>query len=76
MLSRLGAGCHAPVGVATTVENDELTLEAVVLSPDGKQRLHSQAIGPANDPFATSDRVAEILLSEGAAPLIAAAANQ
>ncbi|HEX4069633.1 MAG TPA: hydroxymethylbilane synthase [Planctomycetaceae bacterium] len=75
LLSRLGAGCHAPVGVATTVDKDELTLEAVVLSPDGKQRLHSQATGPARDPFATSDRVAEILLTQGAAPLIAAAEN-
>jgi hydroxymethylbilane synthase len=76
LLARLGAGCHAPVGVATTVERDELTLEAVVLSPDGKQRLRSKATCPVGDPFAAGDRVAEILLSEGAGPLIAAAVNR
>ena len=39
LLAALRAGCHAPVGVATTVAEDQLTLAAVVLSSDGRERL-------------------------------------
>ena len=74
-LSRLGAGCHAPVGVSTTVEGDDLTLEAVVLSRDGKERLHSKTTGLLADPVAIGNQVAEDLLSQGAGPLIEAAAG-
>lgn len=73
-LARLGAGCHAPVGVSTSIEGDDLALEAVVLSRDGRQRLHSKTIGLAADPLAIGDRVAEDLLRQGAGPLIATAA--
>ncbi len=75
ILGRLGAGCHAPVGVSTTIEGDELALEAVVLSRDGQRRLHSKTIGPAADPLAIGDQVAEDLLRQGAGPLIEAAAT-
>jgi hydroxymethylbilane synthase len=74
-LARLGAGCHAPVGVSTTVDRDEVALEAVVLSRDGRQKLHAKASGPAGEPIAIGDRVAETLLQQGAGPLIAAAAS-
>jgi len=72
-LAQLGAGCHAPVGVSTSVEEDELTLKAVVLSRDGQKRLHSKKTGPAADPVAIGDQVAEDLLRQGAGPLIATA---
>ena len=74
-LARLGAGCHAPVGVSTTIEGDGLTLEAVVLSRDGKQRLRSKTSGPLANPVAIGDQVAEDLLRQGAGPLIEAAAG-
>jgi hydroxymethylbilane synthase len=73
-LARLGAGCHAPVGVSTTIEGDELGLEAVVLSRDGQRRLYAKTNGPAADALAIGDRVAEDLLRQGAGPLIEAAA--
>lgn len=41
LLAELRAGCHAPVGVITRAEGEELILEGVVLSPDGRQRLHA-----------------------------------
>jgi hydroxymethylbilane synthase len=74
-LARLGAGCHAPVGVSTTVEGDDLTLEAVVLGRDGKERLHSKTTGPLADPVAIGNQAAEDLLRQGAGPLIEAAAG-
>ncbi len=44
VLSRLRAGCHAPVGVSVTTAEETMSLEAVVLSADGVQRIHSQSI--------------------------------
>lgn len=73
VLARLGAGCHAPLGVAAAIEGNELTLEAVVLSPDGQRRLHAKDGGPVSDAVPIGDRVAEHLLDQGAGPLIEAA---
>jgi hydroxymethylbilane synthase len=73
LLARLRAGCHAPVGVATTTEADRLLMEAVVLSPDGKQRLHAQHAGSCSEPVELGTQVADELLRNGAGPLIEAA---
>ncbi len=70
-LARLGAGCHAPVGVFTTVENEELTLEAVALDRDGRQRVHAKRTGPVANPLAIADEVADALCDQGADDLIA-----
>lgn len=71
LLAHLRAGCHAPVGVHTELNDagDTLTLEAVVLSPDGKQRLHAKASATA--PADLGIHVADLLLRQGAAALIA-----
>ena len=55
-LARLGAGCHAPVGVVTAIERDTLSLEAVVLSRDAKRRLYAKASGPVSEPEAVGDQ--------------------
>jgi porphobilinogen deaminase len=58
--------------VATSFDNDRLAIEAVVLSRDGKLRLHSQGHGTLNDPAALGRTLADDLLGQGAAPLIEA----
>jgi hydroxymethylbilane synthase len=70
VLSRLGAGCHAPVGVAVTTDADSMTLEAVVLSRDGRQRLDARQSAKSADAVALGERIADDLLRQGAAPLI------
>lgn len=72
LLSTLRAGCHAPVGVATKLEGDQLLLEAVVLSRDGGQRLFTTARGPIAQAAQVGGDAAQALLAEGAAALIAA----
>lgn len=70
LLAQLRAGCHAPVGAATRIESNQLHLEAVVLSPDGRQRLVAAS---QSDPAAAEQlgrEVAEKLLQQGAAALI------
>jgi hydroxymethylbilane synthase len=71
LLARLRAGCHAPVGTATRVEGSDLSLEAVVLSPDGSERLTASAQGPLNASAALGVEVADLLLAQGADRLIA-----
>jgi hydroxymethylbilane synthase len=73
MLLALCAGCLAPVGAIGWVENDRLSLQAAVLSPNGLQRLSAGAASTTNDAVYLGQVVAEELLGQGAAELIAAA---
>jgi hydroxymethylbilane synthase len=73
LLSTLLAGCLAPVGAWARVVSGRLLLDAVVLSPDGRQRLVASAAGEPSDAAALGQQAAEDLLRQGAAQLIAAA---
>lgn len=70
LLAELRAGCHAPVGVLSGRREDRWTLEAVVLSPDGTERLQAAVKSGANDAPVLGRRVAEQLQQQGAARLI------
>ncbi|MDB5388969.1 MAG: porphobilinogen deaminase [Planctomycetaceae bacterium] len=73
LLSDLRAGCHAPLGVATSFDGDQLTLEAVVLSPDGASRIHAIAARSISLAAELGKVVAGMLRDQGADALIAAA---
>lgn len=66
LLSTLRAGCHAPVGVLTRHEADQLLLEAVILSPDGAQKWTAAARLAATAAAELGRRVAQQLLDQGA----------
>jgi len=74
LLAALEAGCTAPVGaladVAVGDDGDEIYLRAVVASTDGSTTVRLSATGPFNDPEGLGRRLAEDLLSAGAAGLI------
>jgi hydroxymethylbilane synthase len=72
LLAALCGGCLAPVGAWGRVENGaELRLTAVVLSHDGQKRLASEATGSVDASVDLGRCVAEHLLAQGAASLIA-----
>ncbi|MES2793287.1 MAG: hydroxymethylbilane synthase [Planctomycetota bacterium] len=71
VLSELRAGCHAPLGVSTTIINAHLRLEAVVLSPDGRTRITAEATAPQIEASTLGVTVAELLKEQGADLLIA-----
>ena len=77
LLAHLRGGCLAPVGAWARIENGSLQLSAVVLSPDGTKRVAAAGNVPANadneNAAALGCRVADSLLTQGAAALIAAA---
>jgi hydroxymethylbilane synthase len=70
LLAQLRAGCHAPVGAATTIAGEELLLEAVVLNAAGTERLFASGRATA-DAAALGREVADRLLQQGAGRLIA-----
>ncbi len=70
LLRSLRAGCHAPVGVSTRVEGTALLMEAVVLSPDGKQRWIATATGDNQNPEPLGALVAKLLVDQGAASVL------
>ncbi len=72
LLAHLRGGCLAPIGALGRIVGGRLQLSAVVLNPDGSQRLvASDAASPA-DAITLGRRVADALLAQGAAELIAA----
>ncbi len=69
-LASLGGGCQLPIGAWGRVENGNLTLDAVVLSADGTQRIAEQDSGRLEDTEAIGKRVAQKLIARGAAALL------
>ncbi|SFI27111.1 hydroxymethylbilane synthase [Planctomicrobium piriforme] len=69
-LAALRAGCHAPVGVRSTVHGETLTLEAVVLSQDGADFFQVQAVGSTANPRQVGIDAAQLLIQEGAGAVL------
>jgi hydroxymethylbilane synthase len=77
LLAALHAGCHAPVGVWTQIENPEnsndtaiLNFEGAVWSPNGRERMGVTLSGPADDPKSIGMEAAEWLQHAGASRFV------
>ncbi|MFW6125215.1 MAG: hydroxymethylbilane synthase [Pirellulales bacterium] len=73
LLAALEGGCLAPIAAHARPWPEGLHLTARVAHPRGKKRLDAEASGPVDDAEELGRRVAEALLQQGAADLIAAA---
>lgn len=71
MLRTLRGGCLAPVGAWGRLEGETLRLDGVVLSGDGRTRVFAASAGKAAAAEELGRAVAEDLLAQGAAALIA-----
>jgi len=63
-LNRLGGGCQVPIGAYAQLSGQELLLQAVVASPDGREVVREQRSG--SDPRKLGTEVARALLGRGA----------
>lgn len=70
-LRRLEGGCQVPIGAHATVEGDDLRLEGMVGSLDGKTVYRKSDNGPWSEADAIGIRLAEILIGMGADRLLA-----
>lgn len=73
LLLSLLAGCLAPVAARATVQGEELSLVAKVLSLDGQQVISAATNGRATNATAIGQQLAQDMLAQGAAALIATA---
>lgn len=71
LLRELRAGCHAPLGAVVEHDAGRLSMEAVLLSADGKQRLVAEGEAGADAAEALGKQVAAELLNAGGAALVA-----
>ena len=71
VVTRLGGGCQMPIGAYADVSGGALTLVAIVLSLDGAQVLRAESRGPMSEAIAVGNAVAEELLAQGAAGILA-----
>ncbi len=69
-MKALNAGCSTPLGAHAVFYSDELHLEAVVLSPDGKQRIEAQLKDKPQNALQLGENVARELLRKGAQKLL------
>jgi hydroxymethylbilane synthase len=70
LLRGLGGGCQVPIGAATTVTGDRLTLRGVVLDPEGKTRIEGRREGFATGAEEVGRELAGQLLEQGADELL------
>ena len=73
MLAHLHAGCSAPVGAWGRIEGGQLALDGLVADLQGTQVLRASAFGLATNGEELGRGVAEQLLDQGAAEIVAAA---
>ncbi len=71
VLAALGGGCQVPIGAHATVENDQLTLRAVVIHPEGEPFFDDRCSAPAASAATLGAAAAHRLLSLGARAILA-----
>ncbi|WP_018953406.1 hydroxymethylbilane synthase [Thioalkalivibrio sulfidiphilus] len=72
MNARLNGGCQVPIaGYAELTDADTLRLRGLVGEPDGSLILRAELSGPRAEAEALGRAVADLLLHEGAGPILA-----
>ncbi|OGV63389.1 MAG: hydroxymethylbilane synthase [Lentisphaerae bacterium RIFOXYB12_FULL_65_16] len=69
-MRHLGGGCQLPVAALAVLDKDTLRLRGRVLSLDGTQVLNGAHEGPADRAAEIGQRLADTLLTQGAAEVI------
>jgi hydroxymethylbilane synthase len=72
-LTRLGGGCRLPMAALGIVEGDSLHLRGLIADREGHRLLRGEVTGVASEAEALGAALAEQLLAQGAAELIAEA---
>lgn len=72
MNRRLQGGCQVPIGAYAEVQGEQLYLRGLVGSVDGKQIVRAELTGPVEQAEQLGELVAQLLLDQGAADLLAA----
>jgi hydroxymethylbilane synthase len=66
LLSKLHGGCQVPVGAWARLERNELVMEAVVCSVDGREYVRQKATAAAEQAAQLGEHLAQVLIDSGA----------
>ncbi len=69
-VSKIGAGCSAPVAINATISNDKLTLRAMIGYPDGTNIMHETLVMAIDDCTDAGNIIADTMISRGALELL------
>ncbi len=69
--STLSASCQSPVATHAVVDNETMTITALVAMPDGSRVVRATLIGPAHDAENLGQQLAGKLLEQGAGEILA-----
>ena len=69
----LEASCQSPVATYAVIDEDVMTITALVAMPDGSESIRDSVSGKAADAEALGEQLAARLLASGAAELLEAA---
>jgi hydroxymethylbilane synthase len=72
VLAALGGGCQVPIGAYATVEDGRIHLQAVIVSPDGREVIGLKASGAAGDAASIGRALGNQLLAEGGGQILEA----
>jgi hydroxymethylbilane synthase len=70
VVKALGGGCQMPLGALAHVDGQDLLIEGVVASLDGRAVVRASARGHRGNAAATGDKLAAQLLAKGAGELL------
>ncbi len=76
VVRRLQGGCQMPIGAHAEIEGDTLTLQCVVIAPDGTNAARTVTRGAASAPEAVGFEAATQLLERGAAEILTRVQHQ
>ena len=65
-LRELEGGCQVPIGVNSSIQNDEISLMGMVASIDGKRLIKDKSVGNVKYPEEVGKKLAEKLKLQGA----------
>ena len=60
----LNGSCSVAIGAYATLNNDKISMQAIVCAPNGSQSIRQQA--EAKDPYELGSNIAKLLLADGA----------
>lgn len=66
----LGGGCQMPLGAHAQVEGNDLFVTAIVIAPDASRAVHAEGGGHRSHAADVGARIAESLMSRGAAEIL------
>lgn len=76
LLAAIQGGCQVPLGAWARIERGELIMDAVVCSPNGRQRIHQKSSAPPEQARDLGNRLAQMLFQAGAGEILEQVSRQ